>query len=315
MAHRCTLFLMDEKKDMLTARFTFSSDRSYEQVGLKEEKELMQTILLQSSPFLLGKAGDFSKFPKLKRNGGMITSLMGVPLSSEGKKIGVLSAVLINEENYNFDEKSLNFFSGFANLALVSLKNANRIGELQKEKALRMNYEGYIDNILYRLQVKDGAEEKSQVVESPVKKLKVEGEEEKKEIPQYQKEEGVAWVHGSITLKEKSGVNLRQDERVETIFRVEFENADLAFTKNLSKGGAFIQTIDPLELGDIFLLKLHLADGGEPIEVESKVIWANKYTVSKDLRKGMGVKFLNLQPENQKRIEEYVKSRKVAVRE
>jgi uncharacterized protein (TIGR02266 family) len=118
-------------------------------------------------------------------------------------------------------------------------------------------------------------------------------------------------VQGTIILKEKSGINRRKDERVETTVRVEFEEEYWAFTKDLSKGGAFILTPDPMELGDEFLLKLFMPDGQEPIEVACKVIWTNRYgKETKELRRGMGVKFLRLQPEAQKRIEEHIKSHK-----
>jgi Tfp pilus assembly protein PilZ len=54
-----------------------------------------------------------------------------------------------------------------------------------------------------------------------------------------------------------------------------------------------------------------MPDGQEPIEVACKVIWTNRYgKETKDLRRGMGVKFLQLQPEAQNRIEEHMKSHK-----
>jgi Tfp pilus assembly protein PilZ len=54
-----------------------------------------------------------------------------------------------------------------------------------------------------------------------------------------------------------------------------------------------------------------MPDGGEPIELACKVIWTNKYgKETQDLRRGMGIKFLRLQPEVQKRIEEYIQSHK-----
>jgi Tfp pilus assembly protein PilZ len=56
-------------------------------------------------------------------------------------------------------------------------------------------------------------------------------------------------------------------------------------------------------------LKLHLPDGGEEVEVDGKVVWTNQYgKETQDLRRGMGVKFLNLQPEVQKRIQTYIDS-------
>jgi uncharacterized protein (TIGR02266 family) len=92
---------------------------------------------------------------------------------------------------------------------------------------------------------------------------------------------------------------------------VEFEEQNWGFTKNLSKGGAFILTPDPMDLGDEFFMKLHMPDDGEAIEVTCKVVWTNKYgKETQDMRRGMGIKFLGIQPEVQNRIEEYIKSHK-----
>jgi Tfp pilus assembly protein PilZ len=66
-----------------------------------------------------------------------------------------------------------------------------------------------------------------------------------------------------------------------------------------------------MDLGDEFSLRIHVPDGWQPIEVGCKVIWTNKYgKESKNLRRGMGVKFLKLQPEDQIRIEEFIKTYK-----
>ena len=90
---------------------------------------------------------------------------------------------------------------------------------------------------------------------------------------------------------------------------VEFGEDSLGVTHNLSSRGAFIVTTNPMELGEQFLLKLHIPDREEPIEVACQVIWTNKFgKENKNLRRGMGVKFLNLQPEVQKWIDEKMKS-------
>ena len=68
-----------------------------------------------------------------------------------------------------------------------------------------------------------------------------------------------------------------------------------------------------MDLGDLFLLKLYLNDSREPMMVQGKVIWTNKYGQDKKhLRRGMGVKSMNLQSEEQKRIETYISKRKAA---
>jgi uncharacterized protein (TIGR02266 family) len=93
--------------------------------------------------------------------------------------------------------------------------------------------------------------------------------------------------------------------------RVEFEEEYCCFTGDLSRGGAFVLTQNPLDLEDEFTLKIHVPDGREPVEVECKVVWTNKYgKESKGLRRGMGVKFLKLQPAEQIQIEEFIKAYK-----
>jgi uncharacterized protein (TIGR02266 family) len=77
----------------------------------------------------------------------------------------------------------------------------------------------------------------------------------------------------------------------------------------LSLGGAFVLTQNPMDLGEEFTLKIHIPDGREPVEAECKVVWTNKYgKESNGLRRGMGVKFLQLQPPDQIRIEEFIKA-------
>jgi Tfp pilus assembly protein PilZ len=64
-----------------------------------------------------------------------------------------------------------------------------------------------------------------------------------------------------------------------------------------------------MELGEQFILKLNMSDGEQPIEVSCKVIWTNRFgRESHDSRRGMVVKFLNLEQKAQKRIEEYIRS-------
>jgi transcriptional regulator with GAF, ATPase, and Fis domain len=115
-ANRSTIFLMHEKSGILKIQCAHASDSLHKQVDLHEEGEIAQKTLRQNKPFLLRRPKDFSDFFKYNERERKITSLMSIPLSSNGKPMGVLSAVAINEE-YGFDEKSLQFFSSFANLA------------------------------------------------------------------------------------------------------------------------------------------------------------------------------------------------------
>jgi uncharacterized protein (TIGR02266 family) len=102
-----------------------------------------------------------------------------------------------------------------------------------------------------------------------------------------------------------------REDRVAEVLRVDFEDESSAETLNISEGGVFIKTLDPKDLGEEFPLKLHVPDGQGPIEVVCKVVWANKYgKETKESPRGMGVKFLDFDPEDRKRIEEFVKLQK-----
>jgi len=313
---RSTIFLMDEKSEILKIQCSYASDPLQKQESLHEEKEVAQKTLKQNKPFFFGGRGNFPDVLKSQEKERKITSLMSIPLSSRGKTMGVISAVLLNEE-YGFDEKTLKFFPSFANLASTALGMADLHEEISKAKSLRITYERYLDNILNQLQ---GPSEKQEPpIDSPIVKVKteekivekVEEKAEEKAVHEGQGKEKVTWVQGTITLKEEPGINRRQDERIETIVRVEFEEQYWGFTKNLSKGGAFILTPDPMDLGDEFFMKLHMPDGGAPMEMTCKVVWTNKYgKESHDMRRGMGIKFLRIQSEIQKRIEEYINSHK-----
>jgi Tfp pilus assembly protein PilZ len=95
---------------------------------------------------------------------------------------------------------------------------------------------------------------------------------------------------------------------------VEFGVEDLGMGEGNGTGTAFVRTPNPMELGDLFSLKLHLSDGREPLMVQGKVIWTNQYGQDKkNLRRGMGVKFIKLQSEEQKRIGDYAQKRRATL--
>jgi len=79
----------------------------------------------------------------------------------------------------------------------------------------------------------------------------------------------------------------------------------------LSRGGAFVRTLTPAELGDEFSMLLHLGDGGEPLRVNCKVVWTNQFgSVTKDLQRGMGIKFQKLPSQARTRIDSYIQQQK-----
>ena len=303
-AHRSTVFLLEEKGGILKTQFTYAFDPSYEQVGLFEEKEVARKVLRQRKPSLLRTPADFSEFFKYGERDRKITSLISVPLASQGKGLGVFSVVIIDEER-KFAEKDLQLLMIFANQANLAMESSYLLEEVRKGSSFRKNYEQYLDNILNQLQSLSDVERKR--IEDHIGKL----------MP-AQPTEGTA-SFAEDTEEVVKGTNFAEqpttdragDDRIARMLQVDTEGEPPLMSHDLGEGGVFIRTPNPLDLGEEFLLKLHLAQGEEPIEVTCKVIWTNKYgKESRHLRRGMGVKFLNLSPELQNRVEGYIQSHK-----
>jgi len=304
-AHRSTVFVTDEKNGILKTQFTFASDPLVEQVGLFEEKEVTRKVFKQKKPFLLKEPKDFAEFFKYGDREWKITSLMSIPLSSpDGSLVGVLSLVLVNEGR-RFNDKDLQFLSIFGSHVSISLEIKHLEEELQKGASFRKEYEGYLDNILNQL-VGLGEEERRRTEEHIGKLLpNVEFVEERSN--ELQNEEKVEELIGVITLTGELDTHEQPKGIVGEKLQVEFEDDSFDSPDSLLSGGVFIRTENPLDLGEQFPLKLHLADGKGPIEVDCKVIWTNKYGYeTKALRRGMGVKFLNLEPKAQRRVAEHI---------
>jgi len=308
LANRSTLFLHGPDSEVLKAQFTHVLDPRYQQVGIVEEKEIAKRSFRQGKPLLLAGPGSFSDFFKYEERENKITSLMSVPLFVRGKARGVLSALLINER-YNFDEKSLRLFSSFGNLASTAMELVQLEDEAKRGDDFRTTYEQYLDTILAQLQSLSNREQ--QRIQNHISIIQAEQKAEDPEFLESRGDERVPWARGAILLQDQPGIERRKDERIEVMVRVEFEEEYCCFTGDLSRGGAFVLTQNPIDLEEEFTLKIHVPDGREPVEVGCKVIWTNKYgKESNKLRRGMGVKFLKLQSAEQMRIEEFIKAYK-----
>ncbi|MGD0623888.1 MAG: GAF domain-containing protein [Thermodesulfobacteriota bacterium] len=304
-AQRSTIYFRNEKSGELHPQFIRASDRAYEQMRVDEEKVIAQKAVQQNKPLIMRKPEDFSQFSKIKQKEGKITSLMNFPLSSREKTIGVLSAVIFN--GHKFGVQSLQFLSSFANHISIALEMARLSEEVRKANGVRQAYDRQMDEIVN--QVQSLSLNERQRIDDHIIMLQTAPKNDEKDFFQEQNEEGVPWVRGAIVLQKEGGVDAQIDEKANIIVRVEFREDYWRTAANLTLGkeGAFIQMTDPMELGDQFPMMLYMPNGADPIEVQCKVTWSNKYgKETKDLRKGMGVKFLKLEPESKKRIEECV---------
>jgi uncharacterized protein (TIGR02266 family) len=80
-----------------------------------------------------------------------------------------------------------------------------------------------------------------------------------------------------------------------------------SFTGDISTGGLFIITENPMAQGDRFVLKLHLPKLDTPLNIESEVAWSRMREGREDPRPvGMGVKFLRMDPREAQRLKAYL---------
>jgi len=218
--NRSTIFFMDPKNENVKAEFTHAISPLHQQVGIVEERQIAKKALKEKKPFLLEGPEDFSDFFKYEERENKITSLMSIPLFCKGKGIGVLSMVLINE-SYRFDEKSLRFLSTFANFSSTALEMAGLFEEAQKWNSCRITYEQYLDKILNQLQ--GLSEREQQRIDTHIVMIQAEGKVDETEFLASKTNQMVPWVRGAIILKEESGINRRKDERIEIPVNVEFD--------------------------------------------------------------------------------------------
>lgn len=108
----------------------------------------------------------------------------------------------------------------------------------------------------------------------------------------------------------------REERRSPIILKVEYKRLNTFFydyTKNISKGGTFIKTDRPLEVGTMFRFHLTVPVSSEPIELRGEVRWVVRPGEREagdlpagDEEAGMGIRFVYADPEERARLESTV---------
>ena len=107
----------------------------------------------------------------------------------------------------------------------------------------------------------------------------------------------------------------RREARAPIELKVEYKRLNTFFydyTKNISKGGTFIKTEKPLEIGTIFLFKLMVPAQTEPLALRGEVRWVVKEgqplppEVAAGHEPGMGIRFVYDSAEQRRSLEKVV---------
>lgn len=100
-------------------------------------------------------------------------------------------------------------------------------------------------------------------------------------------------------MKSSGGVERRKYRRVTIIQEMFFGDRGIRKMDDISEQGMFIATPEVFMKGSILDLKFRLFNDDQPITVKAEVRYVQEGV-------GIGVRFMNLKPENRKQIKKFV---------
>ncbi len=98
----------------------------------------------------------------------------------------------------------------------------------------------------------------------------------------------------------------RAAERLPIRMLVEYESSEdflIDYTANMSIGGMFIQTSNPLEVGTRFRLRFRIPGRDEPVDTVGEVCWVLSPEEAGCMQPGMGVRFEELAQQDRLAVE------------
>ena len=93
----------------------------------------------------------------------------------------------------------------------------------------------------------------------------------------------------------QSGDEQRAGDRPVIELKVEYQRMNTFFydyTKNISRGGTFVRTDRPLEVGTRFVFKLQIPALPEPLQMTGEVRWLRREGDPAGGEPGMGIQFI-----------------------
>ena len=81
------------------------------------------------------------------------------------------------------------------------------------------------------------------------------------------------------------------------------------FSNNISEGGIFVATYEPMALGTQLELEFCLGADDNPIKAVGVVRWVREYNPHSDAPPGIGLQFAELSAADRQRVEAFVRQR------
>ncbi|CAN5368601.1 hypothetical protein BH09MYX1_BH09MYX1_27380 [soil metagenome] len=113
-------------------------------------------------------------------------------------------------------------------------------------------------------------------------------------------------------MAEESGGDKREEDRAAITLKVDYKRLNTFFadyTKNISKGGTFIRTSKPLDIGTEFMFVLSLPSQNEQLTLRGQVVWVTSDAQADEKAgkpPGMGIRFLFTDDSERDAIHDFV---------
>ncbi len=102
----------------------------------------------------------------------------------------------------------------------------------------------------------------------------------------------------------------RGEDRAAIQLRVDYKRLNTFFadyTKNISKGGTFIRTTKPLDVGTEFVFVLSVPSHNKQLELKGEVVWiVTEEKATSDNPAGMGIKFKFTDDAERDKVDDFV---------
>lgn len=104
----------------------------------------------------------------------------------------------------------------------------------------------------------------------------------------------------------------RTEPRLDVTVKVDYSAKEMFnsnYVTNLSKGGVFIKTDEPLPIHSEIHLTFRLPESNVTIKATGKVVWT--FDIKRGtghVVPGMGIRFIDLSPDDRRTIEQYVQN-------
>jgi len=103
--------------------------------------------------------------------------------------------------------------------------------------------------------------------------------------------------------------NKRECPRIATNIKITIQNSGtpvISHIVNLSSGGIFVKTDNPLPIDSTLSLRFHLPGDLEPVHSEGLVVWIKQ--TGNLFPTGMGIEFTKISPLHKQKIHAFVES-------